>query len=740
MSQGTGATRALRRFVLRWLLVGAVGVAMLVGILYYASTVDLQPPSVTSIGLTQRLPGSPTTALTNSSLEVTFSELVEHGTAEAALHVSPDVSGTYSWSGTTMVFTPRQRLPLATKFAVSIGPGVKDLAGNASSGTSGSFSFTTVGEPRVVATSPGNEALDVPIDTSIELTFSTLMDTSSVARSLQIIPTTAYDLRWSGERLTIVPHAPLLPDQRYIVLLGNPSTDLAGTALKPELRLAFQTQASALTAQQQVPADGSQGIAVGTSIAVFFDRPLSTTGANLGLLSISPQVAGTTEIVAPEGAAATNGATRTILRFTPSGPLPADTTFTVTLARGVRAADGTQLAAELQWTFTTGAAATTLSNQVLFISDRSGVANLWAMNPDGSNQRQLSSELSPVSSYAVAPDGRSYVVGDGVRLVEERVDGTSRSVLTDAAVAEYDPVFSPDGSELVFGRANLATGAGLGLWERPTTGGAPRQIVAPGRVVGPVVTPTPEATPPASAPLAPSTSPSTQPSATATPSRTAALLRAPRFSPDGKKLAFVDASGLVEILDLGTGKLTSGAFGATAPPAWLPDGSAVLVSGLTVGAGQTSAIPAFGPHPPGTPIGPLSPDGLLLTPSERADLILVALDVGAPDVRWSLFVNGISAPALARDGSLAYVEYAAGEPEGGEPWVTASDRLDARELVPGGGILATSLAFSPDDSAVVVARVPGAGGDPSVRGIWLLSLDGTATQLSGDGWLPRWLP
>jgi Tol biopolymer transport system component len=729
MSQGTGGTRALRRFVLRWLIVGAVGAAVLVAILYYASTVDLQPPSVSSIGLTQRLPGSPTTALTNTSLEVTFSELVEHDTAEAALRISPAVSGTYSWSGTTMVFTPRQRLPLATKFAISIGPGVRDLAGNASNGTSGSFAFTTVGEPRVVATAPADEAIDVPVGTSIQLTFSTLMDTASVERSLQIIPSTPVTLRWSGERLTIVPSDPLLPDQRYIILLGNPSTDLAGTPLAPELRLAFQTQASTLAADQQVPADGSQGIAVGTPIAVFFDRPLATSGANASLLSISPQVAGTTEIVAPEGAAATNGAARTVLRFTPSGPLPADTTFTVTVARGVRAADGTQLPVELQWTFTTGAASTTLSNQVLFLSARSGVANLWAMNPDGSNQRQLSSELSPVSSYAVAPDGRSFVVGDGVRLIEERVDGTGRTVLTNAGSAEYDPVFSPDGSELVFGRANLATGAGLGLWERPTSGGAATQLVAPGPVAA-SPTPVPSST----------GSPTATSSTGGAPAPVAALLRVPRFSPDGTHLAFADTSGRVAILDLGSGTLTSGRFAAAAPPAWLPDGSGILVSGFTVDTGSAGGTPGTGPHPPGTPIGPLSPDGLLLTPAERARLTVVELDTGAPDVRWSLFMGGVSAPIVARDGSVAYVVYATAEPGGGDPWVMAPDRLDTRELVPRGGFLATSLAFAPDDSGLVAARVPAGEGDASVRGIWFLPLDAAARQLSTDGWLPRWLP
>src|SRR6266571_191588 len=37
------------------------------------------------------------------------------------LHISPNVAGTYRWSGTTiLIFTPAKRLPVATKYDVAI--------------------------------------------------------------------------------------------------------------------------------------------------------------------------------------------------------------------------------------------------------------------------------------------------------------------------------------------------------------------------------------------------------------------------------------------------------------------------------------------------------------------------------------------------------------------------------------------------------------------------------------------
>ena len=84
---------------------------------------------------------------------------------------------------------------------------------------------------------------------------------------------------------------------------------------------------------------------------------------------------------------------------------------------------GGGLAEPVSWTFTTGAPQTTLSNQITFLTDRAGVPNLWAMNVDGTAAHQLSTELTAVLDYAVSPDGNSFVVGDGRRLVMVDADG-----------------------------------------------------------------------------------------------------------------------------------------------------------------------------------------------------------------------------------------------------------------------------------------------------------------------------
>src|SRR6188472_630037 len=45
-------------------------------------------------------------------------------------HIAPAVAGTYRWSGTTiLIFTPARRLPLATKYDITIDAGTTAVSG-----------------------------------------------------------------------------------------------------------------------------------------------------------------------------------------------------------------------------------------------------------------------------------------------------------------------------------------------------------------------------------------------------------------------------------------------------------------------------------------------------------------------------------------------------------------------------------------------------------------------------------
>jgi len=677
----------MRAVILRSLLVIGAGGLVLAGVLYIASTVDARAPEVVSISVTQPVGGDAELALITTSIEIAFNEPVDTDAAEAALQFEPALEGAASWTGSTMIFTPVDALSLESSYTVSLASGVRDLAGNEMAEYPQPFTFETAGRPTVAETNPADGAGDVALDAPISLRFSTLMDTASVEAALRIEPAVAHELRWSEELLEIVPAEPLSPDRSYRIRIDGSAADATGVEIGSAIALEFTTVAPGLSIETLVPADGVDGIAPATSIAVIFDRPVDPGSVEDGLFVISPEVAGSLEIVALPGEGPLDDGSGRVLRFVPSGPLPPTTTFEVELAPGVASAEGGGLAEAVTWSFTTGAPPSAVSNQITFLSERSGIPNLWSMNADGTGQRQLSSEIVPILDYAIAPDGSSVVVADGRRLVFLRTDGSERRVLTGDGNWEMDPTYSPSGDRIAFARMDAATMQGMGLWQWEVGSGDAEPIELPADLRE-----------------------SPAPSATAAE---AGILRAPRYAPDGQALAFVDAAGAVGVLELPGQRLTLVPFAADAPPVWLPDSGTLLLSGRSDGGGDTPNLDA--------PVGPLEPaDGSAVHRLGRSGTAAGETELG----------RGWRVLAVAADGSVAFTD-----PRG---WLGVSPTIDApgdTTLVRGESVRAA--AFAPSEAAMVIV----VAADEADGSLELLDLDtGRRTVLAPDGSHPRWLP
>ena len=94
-------------------------------------------------------------------------------------------------------------------------------------------------------------------------------------------------------------------------------------------------------------------------------------------------------------------------------------------------------------------------DHVAFTSDRSGNAELYVMQPDGSEQLQLTSTVEKEATPAWSPDGRWIAVGsDSGRIRLIAPDGSRDTTLSRAGAQDGEPSWAPDGTRLAV-RARL---------------------------------------------------------------------------------------------------------------------------------------------------------------------------------------------------------------------------------------------------------------------------------------------
>jgi hypothetical protein len=688
----------------RWISTSvAVVAAIALGlVLYNATLVDRRPPTVSRISLSATAGGDDHVAQTLTAIDLAFSEPVDHTSVEQRFRIEPYVGGTFTWDrSTTAIFTPAHKLPSDTAFSVIVAAGFADVAGNAAPDPTGPFEFRTIGPPVVASMTPPGGTTGVPTDTVVQLEFDRLMDTASVETALKVEPAAPHDVSWSGPGLTITFRGALAFGTTYSVTVGRDAADTDGSHLAAPYSGTFTTVAAGLGVDAVVPSDGVAGIGVRTPIAVMFDGPIDPASVD-GAIRITPAVGGDVRVikqpsdvpppVAPAGGTPSPSAppgpagAGTILLFTPSETLAQHTTYTVELAPVVhRADDPGQVAAGRTWTFTTGGLTTSAQNQIAFLSDRGGIRNVWLMNPDGSNPREITTELAPVTAYDVASDGRSivYAAHGSIRLL--RLDGSDPTVVTASGSLEYAPTLAPGGGAVLVGRRD-ASGADLGWWIEPLPGGtgAPHQIIANGapptgssELGGDGLVPGPGPTPWASRAV---------------------------FDPTGRWLVLVLPQGQVIHADLAPDAPAPSVHqldmaAPTGIPAWDAIGADFLLVGSMTGG-----------------------DGLFRIGADGGGAALVTPAVGPVAVAEGGGVASLVAP------SGAHVGYAA----------APSGPLAALTSVP--DLLDRSPGFSPDGTTLLFARVLAA--DPTRSdGIWLSGLDGRdLRQLTTDGAAARWLP
>lgn len=195
----------------------------------------------------------------NSVLTIVFSKPVDPTSLIPGITISPSVIGAFTVNGTgeTVTFTPQSNLLNGTVYTMNINTNVKDLAGNVLlQGQTVSF---VVGNdflrPTINSTISNLITLQDGVTTSlvsrndpIVITFSELMNTTTVANALTISPTAGFSKVFTTVGVSTVAtltfSPPLDSETLYTLTVNNSATDIANNILNQNYNYQFITNAA----------------------------------------------------------------------------------------------------------------------------------------------------------------------------------------------------------------------------------------------------------------------------------------------------------------------------------------------------------------------------------------------------------------------------------------------------------------------------------------------------------------
>jgi hypothetical protein len=192
----------------------------------------------TSVPLNQRVAATFSSAMDPATISAVGTYTLKATVGGAA------VPGTVTYASPTAIFTPTANLAAATNYTATITTAAKDLTGIAMAATF-TWTFTTGAAanavaPTITSTNPASVATAVPINQSVNATFSAKMDPTTITNATFTLAvagvggatvngTVVYDR--ASQIATFTPSANLLANTQYTATISNQVQDLTGVAL-----------------------------------------------------------------------------------------------------------------------------------------------------------------------------------------------------------------------------------------------------------------------------------------------------------------------------------------------------------------------------------------------------------------------------------------------------------------------------------------------------------------------------
>ncbi|MHB8878113.1 MAG: Ig-like domain-containing domain, partial [Myxococcaceae bacterium] len=398
----------------------AVGIALAAPKTWAFTTVSTPPAVISTTPADQAQ-----SVAVSASVTATFSEAMDPATITSTSFTlsqgSTAVAGavTYDASTRTATLVPAAALLKGRVYAATLSTAAKDSSGTALAAAK-TWSFTTASPaPAVTSTSPVDQALNVPVGTSISAVFSEPMDLATIDTTsfylkdgaTPIAAAVAYDP--SSRTATLTPAASLSEGRVLSATVTPAVKDLSGIALASAKAWSFTTLATIPSVTGVTPAAGATGVAGNAGVNVVFSEAMdsATLDANsFKVLNGATAIAGTRTWDAPSRTAT----------FTPAGLYPGGATLSVQVTTGAKDTSGIAMTSAFNSSFTVAAApavtssdpaagatgvplatTVTLSFSVPMATATLAPANVWIENPAGA---KVAASHAPAStSLVIAP-------------------------------------------------------------------------------------------------------------------------------------------------------------------------------------------------------------------------------------------------------------------------------------------------------------------------------------------------
>ena len=229
----------------------------------------------------------------DAPVTVTFDQPLDAASA-AAFSIEPEVPGEVAVEADTLVFTPAEPLPRATRYQVTIAETARSALGLAL-GAPLSFHFNTTGYLEVTSTQPADGAEEVAADALVTVVFNrpvvplvSVGQMADLPQPLQFQPAVAGEGQWLNTSIyTFQPDEGLAAATTYTVTVAAGLTDVSGSVLAEDYTWSFSTAAPVVVHQEP---SGDQ-VRPTTAVTVTFSQPMDQASSEAAF-SLLPEVDG----------------------------------------------------------------------------------------------------------------------------------------------------------------------------------------------------------------------------------------------------------------------------------------------------------------------------------------------------------------------------------------------------------------------------------------------------------------